>query len=211
MGGYTTLAWLQEGESGVRLGWAPGTAAGGCQGDRWAVMTRTGTTVSCPPELYIVPTYISTHRLSQNRIGVLKWNVKDMVWVASLLLSSQVLQGYFLSMMGNCIVWTVNCLMNVTSSAAELLSLSIIVSKLEKVTHHWLSVVLWAALHCTGNWCRNAGPGGGGVMPHTVHPGSCTYTYTCTCPAMQLRHRTLYTLHIIQGSTCYGRFRTSCK
>ena len=111
-----------------------------------------------------------------------------------------------------CLWWTtalfelVNCLMNVTSSAAELLSLSIIVSKLEKVTHHWLSVVLWPALHCTGNWCRNAGPGGGGVMPHTVHPGSCTYTYTCTCPAMQLRHRTLYTLHIIQGSTCYGRF-----
>ena len=91
-----------------------------------------------------------------------------MVWVASLLLSSQVLQGYFLSLMGNCIVWTVNCLMNVTSSAAGLLSLSIIVSKLEKVTHHWLSVVLWPALHCTGNWCRNAGPGGGGVMPHTA-------------------------------------------
>ena len=31
---HTTRAWLQEGESGVRLGWAPGTAAGGCQGDR---------------------------------------------------------------------------------------------------------------------------------------------------------------------------------
>lgn len=148
-------------------------------------MTRTGTTVSWPPELYIVLTYLHTDCPKQKGKIRLSWCLE--IWLASLLLSSQVLQGHFLHRMGNCIVWTVNCLMNVTSSAAGLLSLSIIVSKLEKVTHHWLSV-LWAALHCTGNWCRNAGPGGGGVMPHTVHPGSCTSTYTCTCPAMQLRH-----------------------
>ena len=31
---YTGLVTGGEGESGVWLGWAPGTAAGGCQGDR---------------------------------------------------------------------------------------------------------------------------------------------------------------------------------